>query len=134
MKSKKIAFVDDNPNDLTLYGAMLKNMNYEVLLINNPYIAIDKINEFKPDIVFMDVRLGTNISGFHLVNKLRIDNFKGAVYMLSASDDFTNINNSLDSGADDYLVKPIFSNILNNLIERYNGNSKRDIKPMFSNC
>lgn len=134
MKTKKVAFVDDNPTDLTLYGAMLRNMDYEVLLINDPYIAVSKIKEFNPDIVFMDVKLGNNISGIHLVNKLRILNFKGAIYMLSASDDFTNIDNSLDSGADDYLVKPVFSNILNNLIEKYNGNVKGNIQQMFINC
>lgn len=134
MKNKKIVFVDDNPNDLVLYGAMLKSMQYEVLLINDPTIALSKINEFKPDIIFLDLNLGENISGLSLLKQIKRTNFKGTICILSGMSDSNIIHRSLENGANEYLLKPVYSNLLNNVIEHSDGNIKRYSKHLFGSC
>lgn len=126
MKNKRIAFVDNEATDLILYGAMLQGMQYNILLVINPATAIKEINEFKPDVIFLDVNLNNEISGFELLEQLRNNNFKGTICMISGYSDANVIKKSIHLGADDYLVKPVYSNSLNNLIENRDGKFERD--------
>lgn len=132
MKTKKVVFVDDNPNDLILYGAMTKNMKYDVMMINDPSIAVNEILKFKPNIVFLDVKLNSSISGLDILDELKSNNLKAKIVMLSGLNDEDIIFKTIKHGADNYLLKPIFSNSLNNLIESSNGNIKRNRKQMFN--
>lgn len=132
MKTKKVVFVDDNPNDLILYGAMTKTMKYDVMMINDPSIAVNEILKFKPNIVFLDVKLNSSISGLDILDELKSNNLKAKIVMLSGLNDEDIIFKTIKHGADNYLLKPIFSNSLNNLIESSNGNIKRNRKQMFN--
>lgn len=134
MKNKKVVFVDDNPTDLLLYGAMTKRMDYDVLMISDSRVAIENIIKFEPDVVFLDFRLNNNITGLDLLNQLQALNVKCKIVMLTSSDESRVIQQSLDDGADDYIVKPIYSNSLNNIIESSNGNTKGYSKQMLNYC
>ncbi len=57
------------------------------------------------DIVLLDVML-PGLDGFEVARRLRAEGFKPPILMLTARDSVKDRVHGLDSGADDYLVKP----------------------------
>lgn len=110
-------FIDDSTTDLVLYGAMLRNMNYDVILISNPNLAMCQIKELVPDVIFLDITFKQGTTGMSLLKDIRKSGYNGTVCMLSGHSDIQTIQHTINLGADDYLIKPVYSNSLNNLIE-----------------
>lgn len=57
MSPKKILLVDDEPDFLYLTGACLKESGFTVEVAENGKIGLEKAAVFRPDIVFLDVRM-----------------------------------------------------------------------------
>lgn len=118
MKNKKVIFIDDNEQDLFMYGQMMKDLGYEVLLINDLEFSIDMIFKFNPNIIFLDFFLSNGKNGIDLLKEIRKAGYFGKICMLSGEDNNKIIEKSIRAGADDYHVKPIYSSTINNVIER----------------
>lgn len=102
MLKRKILIVEDefSIND-TLKFALSKE-NYEVKGAYNGENALKIFEEFKPNLVLLDVML-PDISGFELC---KIMNQKSYVVMLTARDDVIDKILGMELGADDYITKP----------------------------
>ena len=68
--------------------------------------AFDKIDNFAPDILILDVQLPDG-NGFHICERLRKQGFEKPIIMLTGQADEQEIIKELDSGANDYLAKPM---------------------------
>lgn len=68
--------------------------------------AIDLAVDFRPEIALVDVNLGKHY-GYELVKRLREMGLDTCFCMISGYDDFVHIQNSMQAGARDYLLKPI---------------------------
>ncbi|HVJ91787.1 MAG TPA: ATP-binding protein [Labilithrix sp.] len=102
----RILVVDDNA-DLRDYIAGLLTPSYHVSTACDGRAALEAMRTRAPDIVVSDVMM-PNIDGFGLVRELRADPCTASipVILLSARAGEESAIEGLDSGADDYLVKP----------------------------
>lgn len=99
----------------------LEENNFTVHLAETGEIARDLIQQDIWDIILMDIML-PGIDGIQLVKLMRFKKNHTPVLMLSALSDTDDKVNALDSGADDYLVKPFH---FKELISRVNALTRR---------
>src|SRR5215212_3490148 len=83
----------------------LDRAQYTVDLARDGQEALDFVHVGAYDVIILDVML-PKISGFEVCRRLRADNVRTPILMLTARDAVTDRIEGLDSGADDYLVKP----------------------------
>ncbi|GAB4420401.1 MAG: hypothetical protein Kow002_08720 [Anaerolineales bacterium] len=117
---KTILTIDDDAAITELLSMLLQTHGYEVLTANSGEAGIRIIEDKKPDVVILDLMM-PGMDGWQVCKQTRkISNVP--ILILSALDDPSMIASALDAGADDYLVKPVSSNILvahiNKLIRR----------------
>lgn len=99
----------------------LEENNFTVHLAETGEIARELIQQDIWDIILMDIML-PGIDGIQLVKLMRFKKNHTPVLMLSALSDTDDKVNALDSGADDYLVKPFH---FKELISRVNALTRR---------
>ncbi len=113
VRGNKILIADDEPDILEIIEFNLQANGYEVVTAKNGNEALDKAKEFLPDLIILDIMMpGKN--GIDVCNLLRMmPAFKETliVFLTALSDEPTEIK-GLESGADDYLTKPISPKIL----------------------
>src|ERR1700712_1802979 len=110
---KKILIADDEPDILEIIQFNLQTEGYEVVTAKNGDEAFEKAKKILPDLVILDIMMpGKN--GIEVCNLLRmIPSFKETliVFLTALSDESTEIK-GLETGADDYLTKPISPKVL----------------------
>jgi signal transduction histidine kinase len=101
-----ILVVDDNA-DLRLYVSRLLSPAYDVMTANDGVEALQATRTRKPDIVLSDVMM-PRLDGLSLLRELRRNPETAfvPVILLSARAGEESAIEGLDSGADDYLMKP----------------------------
>ena len=126
---KKILIADDEPDILEIIQFNLQIEGYEVLTAKNGDEAFEKSKKFLPDLVMLDIMMpGKN--GIEVCSMLRkLPSFKETliIFLTAMSDENTEIK-GLESGADDYITKPISPKVLlskvNALFRRINSNKE----------
>jgi len=110
---KKILIADDEPDILEIIQFNLQAEGYEVITAKNGDEAIDAAKKNQPDLIILDIMMpGKN--GIEVCNILRMQpafNDTLIVFLSALSDEQTEIR-GLETGADDYLTKPIRPKIL----------------------
>ncbi len=110
---KKILIADDEPDILEIIQFNLQAEGYEVITAKNGDEAIDQAKKHLPDLIILDIMMpGKN--GIDVCNILRMQpSFKETliVFLSALSDEGTEIR-GLETGADDYITKPIRPKIL----------------------
>jgi two-component system response regulator MprA len=100
-----VLVVDDDLNLLKMLQRTLVYENFQVLTANNGVEALPIIEAQKPGLIILDWTM-PKMDGVTLIRRLRADENKTMVLMLTARDAIENRVYGLESGADDYLVKP----------------------------
>jgi len=112
-KANKILIADDEPDILEIIEFNLQAQGYEVTTAKNGDEAFEKAKKVVPDLIILDIMMpGKN--GIEVCNLLRmIPTFKQTliVFLTALSDESTEIK-GLETGADDYLTKPISPKVL----------------------
>ena len=80
-------------------------------------LGLQMVRELQPDIILTDVRM-PYLNGIELIRALRDENNDAQVIFFSGYDDSAYIRSALRLGADDYLLKPIKPNELNERLEK----------------
>lgn len=103
---KKILIVDDSPTVLTMMSAVLKVAGYDILTVGKAAAGIIKAQDWKPDLILLDVMLPDE-SGFNLLAKLKAEESSKdiPIAMLTARDSREDIAKGSELGAIGYLVK-----------------------------
>lgn len=99
----------------------LEENGYTVVLAETGETARDILSANKWDIILMDIML-PGIDGVQLTKLIRYKQNHTPILILSALDDADDKVKALDSGADDYLVKPFY---FKELISRINALTRR---------
>lgn len=109
----KILIVDDEPDIVEFISYNLKNKGYYVATAGDGAEAIRKAKEFKPDLILMDVMM-PNKDGITAVKELRQqpEFANTAIIFLTALKDERSEIEGLQTGADDYLSKPVKPELL----------------------
>jgi two-component system response regulator MprA len=100
-----VLVVDDDAKLLKMLQRTLMYENLTVLTANNGMEALPIIDSQKPDLLIVDWMM-PKMDGVTLIRHLRADENKTMALMLTARDAIENRVDGLESGADDYLVKP----------------------------
>ncbi len=100
-----VLIVDDDPKLLKMLQRTLVYENLTVLTASNGEEALPLIDAQAPDLLIVDWMMPT-MDGVTLLRQLRADKNKTMALMLTARDAIENRVDGLESGADDYLVKP----------------------------
>jgi len=100
-----VLIVDDDPKLLKMLQRTLVYENLNVLTANNGLEALPLVSTHSPDLIILDWMM-PKIDGLEFVQMLREEENRTAVLMLTARDAIENRVEGLESGADDYLVKP----------------------------
>ena len=103
---RKILIVDDDP-DLrgTLTEQLVLHEEFEAQSVGTGAAAVKAAQDEQFDLVIMDVGL-PDIDGREAVRQLRGNGFKAPVIMLTGHDSDADTIMGLESGANDYVVKP----------------------------
>ncbi len=123
---KKILIADDEPDILEIIRYNLQQEGYEVITAKNGDEALEAARLHQPGLIILDIMMpGKN--GIDVCNILRTQPaFKDTliIFLSALSDESTEVR-GLETGADDYLTKPISPKILiskvNALFRRVNG-------------
>jgi two-component system response regulator MprA len=100
-----VLIVDDDPKLLKMLQRTLTYENLNVLTTTNGLEALPLVRNHKPDLIILDWMM-PKMDGLTLVQKLREAENQTMILMLTARDAIENRVEGLESGADDYLVKP----------------------------
>jgi two-component system KDP operon response regulator KdpE len=104
MEQRKILVVDDESGLRELVRINLEHEGYGVVQAETGMQGLDMVREHLPDMVIMDVMM-PEMDGWETCRKLR-EFSQVPVLMLTARVQSQDIVTGLDSGADDYLLKP----------------------------
>lgn len=111
-EKETIVIIDDEKEILDYLADTLSN-TYRTIRFTNAEEAMERIAEINPDIVVSDVRL-KGMSGFEFCHKIKnsVETSHIPVVLLSGLSERENIILGLESGANDYIVKPFDISVL----------------------
>ncbi|MGB9856848.1 MAG: response regulator transcription factor [Dictyoglomaceae bacterium] len=101
----KILIVEDDPKISHLLDLELKHENYETKVVTDGYSALLTAEEFRPDIVILDILL-PSLNGKEVAKRLRDKYPDMGIIMLTALGEIKDKVEAFNYGADDYIVKP----------------------------
>src|SRR5882762_1994677 len=104
MNNRTILVVDDEPQIRRVLRATLSSNSYEVLEAKDGPEAIDMVLRERPDLILLDVNM-PGMSGLEACSKIRLS-YHGPIIMVTVRNSEQDKVVALDSGADDYVVKP----------------------------
>jgi two-component system response regulator MprA len=102
--ARRILVVDDDPMVATTVQRVLRPEGYEVDVALGGAQAIERAHANRPDLVVLDLMM-PGIDGLEVCRQLRADGDL-PILMLTARSGTADRVKGLDTGADDYLVKP----------------------------
>ncbi len=112
-KAKKILVADDESDILEIIQYNLVREGYEVFTAKDGNDALDKARELHPDLIILDIMMPYK-TGVEVCRILRTnDAFDDVlIIFLTALNDEASQVKGLESGADDYISKPISPKVL----------------------
>jgi len=104
----RILAVDDDPVNLQVVADQLSHDGYTVSMVSGGSEALDAIEKENFDLVLLDVMM-PRISGYEVCKKIRqrYSLSELPVIMLTARDRVPDMIEGLESGANDYIAKPV---------------------------
>lgn len=111
--TKIVLIADDEPDILEIVQYNLSQEGYQVITAKDGDEAIDKARKYRPDLVILDVMMPKK-TGIEVCEYLRTQaEFQETmIIILTALSDENSHVKGLESGADDYVSKPISPKVL----------------------
>ena len=107
-KARKVLIADDEPDILEILKYNLVNEGYHVITAKDGDEAVEKARIFLPDLIVLDIMMPKK-SGVQVCEVLRGQSaFRNTliIFLTALNDESTQIR-GLETGADDYVSKPI---------------------------
>ncbi len=124
---KKILVVDDEPRMVRFIKMNLDLEGYQTLEANNGIQALEKVRDYQPDLVLLDVEM-PGLDGFETLKRIREISDVPVIMLTVRSDEDDRIR-GLDLGADDYVTKPFspreLSSRIRAVLRRFENTSNR---------
>ncbi len=107
-KKPVILVVDDNQQNLELLQAYLEDLDCETIGATEGAQALEIVNTRAPDLILLDVMM-PRISGFEVCKRIKNSpkTKNIPVIMVTALNEFGDIERGVDSGTDDFVSKPV---------------------------
>lgn len=102
---KKILIIEDEFHVVNLLKRGLEEEGYDISVAMDGTSGLEMAQQHQFDLLIVDIML-PGINGIEICRRIRVQNKALPILMLTALGSTENIVTGLDSGADDYLVKP----------------------------
>ncbi|WP_134742165.1 MtrAB system response regulator MtrA [Nocardioides sp. 503] len=100
----RVLVVDDDASLAEMLTIVLRQEGFDSRMCTRGDLAIDEFRDYKPDVVLLDLMLPGR-DGIDVCKEIRAESGVPIV-MLTAKGDTVDVVVGLESGADDYVVKP----------------------------
>ena len=103
-----ILIVDDNIQNVELLQAYLEELDCDMIPAYDGPEALDIVARRRPDLVLLDIMM-PKMSGFDVCKRLKSNpkNCNIPVIMITALNEFGDIQRGIDAGTDDFVSKPV---------------------------
>jgi CheY-like chemotaxis protein len=107
-KTPIVLVVDDNQQNLELLQAYLEDMDCQTVPAGDGLQAMEIVAENAPDLILLDVMM-PKMSGFEVCKRIKNDPNTSdiPIIMVTALNEFGDIEHGIDSGTDDFISKPV---------------------------
>lgn len=104
-----ILLVEDQKSTQMQVEALLRSRGHAVITAANSHDALDQLGRFQIDLIITDIMMPGGASGFELAKTIKKDpRFTGKpIMMMTGRRDQKDVEKGIMSGADDYVVKPL---------------------------
>lgn len=129
-KAKKILIADDEPDILEILQYNLMSEGYQVITAKDGDEAVEKAKAFQPELIILDIMMPKK-TGIEVCNLLRMQPTFGEtliIFLTARSDEKSQIN-GLETGADDYISKPISPKVLTSRVNALFRRTRRNHIP-----
>lgn len=112
-KAKRILIADDEPDILEIVGYNLSKEGYEIFTAKDGSEAVAQAKLLNPDLIILDVMMPrkTGVEVCQLLRSLPAFQDTLIIFLTAMSDEASQIK-GLETGADDYVNKPISPKVL----------------------
>lgn len=111
----RLLIVDDEQPVLDVLGEYFAGQGYEVKTAASGAAALRAVEQARPDLVLLDVRM-PGMDGLEVLRKLRATDQRVAVIMVTANEDVALARETLKIGAFDYVAKPFDFHYLDRVV------------------
>lgn len=110
MDTQHILLVEDDQRLAQLTKEYLEKFGFDVAHVLDGEQAVGFVEKHSPDLILLDLLL-PKLDGFEVCKRVR-PHFQGSIIMLTALDDDVDQIVGLETGADDYIAKPVEPRLL----------------------
>lgn len=115
-----ILIVDDEPRLRDMIRMILENRDYNVIEASNGLEAVTLAKIKSPDLILLDIMM-PQMDGFAACRQIREFSSVPIIMLTAKGEDYDQVN-GLESGADDYIIKPFTPMVL---VARIEANIRR---------
>ena len=111
--NKRILLVDDEKDILEFLSYNLEKEGFQVATCSDGQIALDKLDEFDPHLIILDVMM-PGMDGIETCENIRSNSKYDHIiitFLTARAEDYSQVA-GLEAGADDYINKPIKPKVL----------------------
>ncbi|MCY6484912.1 response regulator transcription factor [Clostridium aestuarii] len=123
----KVLIIEDEDSIRKFVNLVLQKQGFEVIQAASGEEGLEKVNLENPDVIILDIML-PGIDGFKVCEIIREEYSNIGIIMLTARGQDLDKIGGLESGADDYMVKPFnpleLSARINSLLRRIKASDK----------
>jgi len=107
--NNKILLIDDDPGFRLITASILRNVGFLVDEAESGAEGIKHVKSQLPDLILLDAAMPDNLDGFETCRILRQDPalMDIPIIMVTGMDDIDSIHKAFESGANDFIAKPI---------------------------
>ena len=109
----KLVIVDDEVEICDFLKSFFEERNYEVKVASSGEAALNLVEQFKPQIVLLDIKM-PGMDGIQVLGALKNKFPRTKVIMVTALETRDKIEECLRLGADNYITKPLSLEYLEN--------------------
>ncbi|SFR86645.1 two-component system, OmpR family, response regulator MtrA [Agromyces sp. CF514] len=102
--TSRVLVVDDDTALAEMIGIVLRTEGFDPVFCGDGASAVAAFRESRPDLVLLDLML-PGMDGIEVCGRIRAESGT-PIIMLTAKSDTADVVKGLESGADDYMVKP----------------------------
>jgi CheY-like chemotaxis protein len=108
---KKVLIIDDESDGMMLLSLALSQRGYEVQTVRDWQDTFEMVDNFKPDLILLDVFLN-GVDGRIIAKNLKLSDKTKSIKIILVSGSARIREDFTDSQADDFISKPINVNTL----------------------
>jgi DNA-binding response OmpR family regulator len=116
LHAERILIVEDDAIISSLISRVLESHGYSVTTARTGKDALAKIQKLYYNLILLDIGL-PDMTGIELLEKIRVTNLDVIVIMITGHPQLDSSIDSINHGADGYLVKPISNKDLVDIVD-----------------